>query len=73
MLLSKIIGSFKMNSAKAINIIRNTPSTCVWQRNFYDHIIRNDADLHRIRMYISNNPLQWSLDKENPNNRDPPP
>lgn len=40
----------------------------LWQRSFYDHIIRNDADLTRIRTYIANNPLQWALDEENPEN-----
>jgi hypothetical protein len=38
----------------------------LWQRGFYDHVIRNEADLHRIRTYIRYNPLQWSLDEENP-------
>ncbi len=41
-----------------------------WQGRFHDHIIRNDADLHRIRAYITNNPLRWALDKENPANTD---
>jgi len=38
----------------------------LWQRNYYEHIIRNDESLHRIREYIINNPLQWDLDRENP-------
>ena len=37
-----------------------------WQERFYDHIIRNDRDLHRIRIYIANNPMKWALDRENP-------
>jgi len=37
-----------------------------WQKNFYEHIIRNDEDFFRIREYIRNNPLQWELDEENP-------
>ena len=37
-----------------------------WQRNYYEHIIRNDEDFFRIREYIRNNPLQWELDEENP-------
>ncbi len=40
----------------------------VWQRNYYEHIIRDEASLHRIREYIANNPLQWALDRENPAN-----
>ena len=68
MLLSKIIGRFKMTSAKRINLLRETPGRPAWQRGFYEHIIRNDTDLHRIRIYMKNNPLQWALDEENPEN-----
>jgi len=68
MLLSKTIGRFKMTSAKRINLCRKSPGIPVWQRGFYEHIIRNDADLHRIREYITNNPLKWALDEENPEN-----
>jgi putative transposase len=39
----------------------------VWQRNYYEHIIRNDESLNRVREYIANNPVQWELDRENPN------
>ncbi|MEW6141490.1 MAG: hypothetical protein AB1733_24980, partial [Thermodesulfobacteriota bacterium] len=38
----------------------------VWQRNYYEHIIRNDISLQRIRQYIADNPLQWNMDRENP-------
>lgn len=65
MLLAKIIGRFKMNSAKRINEIRNLPGIPVWQRNYYEHIIRNEKELSRIRKYIFNNPARWSLDEEN--------
>ena len=40
----------------------------LWQRNYYEHIIRNDAEMNRIREYILNNPLQWDSDSENPEN-----
>jgi len=62
MLLPKIIGRFKMNSAKQINQMRNTPGISVWQRNYYEHIIRNEKSLENIRNYIINNPLQWYYD-----------
>ena len=39
----------------------------LWQRNYYEHIIRNDMEMDRIRKYIINNPLKWDLDRENPN------
>lgn len=41
----------------------------LWQRNYYDHIIRNDDDLRQARQYIADNPLRWSLDRESPGNR----
>jgi REP element-mobilizing transposase RayT len=62
MLLPKIVGRFKMNSAKQINQMRNTPGISVWQRNYYEHIIRNDKSLENIRNYIINNPVQWYND-----------
>ena len=66
MLLPKVIGYFKMNSAKRINYLRNSPGTPVWHRNYHEHVIRSEAELTDIREYIQNNPLQWELDKENP-------
>ncbi len=59
MLLPKIIGYFKMNSAKTINQNRNIQGWSVWQRNYYEHIIRNENELKRIRQYIINNPVNW--------------
>ncbi len=38
----------------------------LWQRNYYDHIIRDEDSLNRIRSYIATNPLRWALDPENP-------
>ena len=40
----------------------------LWQRNYYEHIIRDDKQLNRAREYILNNPLQWALDEDNPEN-----
>ncbi|MBC8415864.1 MAG: transposase [Candidatus Cloacimonetes bacterium] len=65
MLLSKIIGRFKMNSSKLINNIRNSAGSHIWQRGYYDHIIRNDEDLNNIKQYIQNNPQNWDKDKNN--------
>lgn len=69
MTLPRIIGRFKMNSAKQINQLRRTSGMAVWQRNYYEHVIRNEKVLNFIRKYIINNPLQWELDIENPNGR----
>ena len=49
-------------------LLRNTPKTSVWQRAYYEHVIRNEDDLNQVREYIINNPLKWELDRENPNN-----
>lgn len=35
----------------------------VWQRNYYEHVIRNEHDLYEIRKYIDENPIKWTLDK----------
>ena len=59
MTLPKIIGKFKMVTAKEINLLRKTQGTPVWQRNYYEHIIRGDRDFQNIREYIRNNPLKW--------------
>jgi len=64
MLIPKIVGYFDMNVAKQINILRNTRGKRVWQRNYYEHVIRDEADLNRIREYIINNPANW-YDDEN--------
>ena len=64
-----IIRLFKSAVTKRINEIRGTPGIPVWQRNYYEHIVRNDGELNRIRKYIINNPLKWEFDHENPNAR----
>jgi len=68
MLLSKMVGYFKMNSAKQINEIRSTPGQPLWQRNYYEHVIRNEIDLEETREYIQNNPLKWLEDENHPAN-----
>lgn len=40
----------------------------LWQRNYYEHIIRNDDDLANIRRYIAENPLKWDQDENHPKN-----
>lgn len=63
--LGKIIGAFK--SLCIQGCIKNSLNIGkFWQRNYYEHIIRNENELHRIREYIQNNPLKWELDRENP-------
>ena len=66
--LGQLVGAFKTVSAKLVNTTLGTPGRSLWQRNFYDRIIRNERELDRVREYIRNNPLQWELDEENPSN-----
>ena len=47
-------------------VLDQTISGSVWQRNFYEHIIRNEREWARIRTYIETNPANWSDDDENP-------
>jgi REP element-mobilizing transposase RayT len=51
-----------MNTARQINQIRKTPGAKIWQRNYYDHIIRNEESLFYIREYIKTNPMNWNKD-----------
>ncbi|MEI6212920.1 MAG: transposase [Desulfuromonadales bacterium] len=60
------IQNFKSVSTRKINKIRQNPGCPVWQRNYYERVIRNDSELDRAREYIINNPLKWELDEENP-------
>ena len=64
--LGSIVRGFKSATTTLINSMRNTPGAPVWQRNYYEHVIRNESELIRIREYIANNPHQGSLDRENP-------
>ncbi|MDA8084377.1 MAG: hypothetical protein M0024_12040 [Nitrospiraceae bacterium] len=66
--VGSIIGQFKSITTKRINRLRNVSGVPVWQRNYYERIIRNEKELDRIRDYIINNPSRWSDDKEHPNN-----
>jgi len=66
--LSTIVGSFKSAITRQINLISNTPGHPVWQRNYYEHIIRSEEEMDHIREYIINNPLKWEYDENNPAN-----
>ena len=63
--LASFVAGFKSAATKRINVLRRTPGLAVWQRNYYEHIIRDEDDLHRIRQYVADNPLAWSMDEEN--------
>ena len=61
--LSGVIGAFKSRTTKAINQMMNTPGRKLWQRSYFDHIIRNEADYLRIWQYIDDNPAHWAEDE----------
>jgi len=67
--LSTIIAYFKYQSTKSFNELRNSPGTQLWQGNFYEHVVRDDNSLNRIREYIMTNPQRWELDRNNPLSR----
>jgi len=62
--LSTIVRSFKSAATKRINVWRGTPGAPVWQRNYYEHILRDEASWERVREYIAHNPLRWTEDRE---------
>lgn len=62
--LPTIIRSSKSATTKRINEIRNSQGEPLWQRNYFERIIRNEKELNRIREYIMNNPARWQQDEE---------
>ncbi len=58
--LSSFIGGFKASCTRSINDCPGMASTSVWQRNYYEHVIRSDRALNAIRHYIETNPLKWA-------------
>ncbi len=61
-----IVGSFKSAVTRNINATRGRPGAPVWQRNYYEHVVRDEGSLNRIRQYILDNPAQWAMDRDNP-------
>jgi len=59
-----MIAGFKSAVTTKVNAIRKTPGIPVWQRNYYEHVIRNEDDLNGVREYINYNPLNWETDEE---------
>ncbi len=65
--LSTIVGAFKSASTKRINELRGTRGAPLWQKNYFDHVIRHEQELDQVREYITFNPARWSEDANNPN------
>ena len=64
--LEAFVAGYKSSVTKRINKVRSSPKQPFWQRNYYEHVIRNDHELQRVRDYIVTNPLRWEIDSENP-------
>ncbi len=69
--IGQVVGAFK--SLSTVEYVRNVNAngwpafhSRLWQRNYYEHVIRDEADLDRIRRYIDENPARWEFDDENP-------
>ena len=64
--LSEVVRGFKTLAACRVNGLRGMRGTPVWQRNYYERIIRDDRELQNVRRYIAENPASWDDDDENP-------
>ncbi len=67
--LGSFVAGFKSATTTRINDLHGTPSVPLWQRGYYEHVIRDEDELQHIREYILTNPLRWELDRENPARR----
>jgi REP element-mobilizing transposase RayT len=65
--LFDVIGAFKSISTIKVNKLLGRRGVPLWQRSYYEHIVRTGEDLRKIQRYILENPFMWSLDPENPN------
>ena len=63
--IGAIVGNFKSLTARRINALRRTPGGPVWQRGYYDRIVRDERELNAIRAYIHDNPRRWAEDRDN--------
>ena len=66
--VGEIVRAFKARCTYAINQICNTMGHPVWQRNYYEHVIRSEEKMNRIHKYIVENPAKWDKDENNPIN-----
>jgi putative transposase len=64
--LGETIRAFKSISAIAVNRLLGRVGRPLWQRNYYEHVVRDERSFNLIRQYIYDNPSQWAFDRENP-------
>jgi putative transposase len=63
--LGVVVGRYKTAVTTRINQLRQTPGGKVWQRGYYERIIRNEREWRAAQQYIQNNPTRWAEDREN--------
>ncbi len=66
--LGAIVGQFKSRVTRRIWKLPHMHLVPLWQRNYYEHVIRDQREWERIHLYIESNPVNWSQDEENPSN-----
>jgi putative transposase len=64
--LQVVVGSFKSAATRAVNLLRGTPGERVWQRGYYERVVRDESELEALREYVVGNPAAWEADPENP-------
>lgn len=64
--LGSFVAGYKSAVTRRVNQLRGMPGTPLWQRNYWEHVIRDDASLKEIREYIENNPARWAEDQLHP-------
>ncbi len=67
--LGSVIRGFKAATTHVVAEAGHGPAHPLWQRNYYEHIIRNEESLESIRAYIADNPARWAQDRQNPEAR----
>ena len=63
--LGVVVGQYKRAVTTRINCLRQCKGAAVWQRGYYERIVRNERELNAIRQYIRNNPARWEQDRDN--------
>jgi REP element-mobilizing transposase RayT len=66
--LASFVAGFKSAVTIKIRKLAANPNFSLWQRNYYEHVIRNEIDLEEVREYIQTNPLKWLEDENHPAN-----
>jgi REP element-mobilizing transposase RayT len=64
--LSSFVSGFKAATTRRVNAIGRVMTVPLWQRNYYEHVIRDERDLERIRQYVADNPARWHEDGYHP-------